>query len=245
MDYRRTNAGLIIVGDAFGRDEMQTVEAEFGKAPSFIPKFPLIICDPPYGKIVKQKWDVAQYFKWWLHCAEVAADDATVVMFGGVGKKGDRPFLEFCASVEIDSPSWEGEFITWKKKRSYGKERNYLFTREEMFILRRGNPTFNKPYLEEKRGYPGYNKKYPAKSEFLRRSNVWTDITEMFRGKVHPTQKPDLLYKVIIETHSAPGDVVYDPAAGSGVTARVARELDRRYCIIEKKREYLKRAGLW
>jgi DNA modification methylase len=223
---------------------MSTVDAEFGRPPSFIPEFKLIICDAPYGGITKEKWDVAHYFKWWHHCVRVAAPDATIVMFGGVGKKGHRPFLEFVSQVEIESPSWEGEFVTWKKRRGFGKQRNYLFTREELFILKRGEPPFHIPLLDEKRGYPGFNKKYPAKSEFLRRSNVWSDITEIFRGKIHPTQKPDKLYEVIVETHSDPGDVVYDPCAGSGTTARAALKTGRRYCIVEKKRNYLKLAGL-
>jgi hypothetical protein len=48
---------------------------------------------------------------------------------------------------------------------------------------------FNVPLLDKKRGYTGYNKKYPAKSEFFMRSNVWTDVTEIVQEKLHPTQK--------------------------------------------------------
>jgi tRNA G10 N-methylase Trm11 len=34
------------------------------------PLFPLIICDPPYGKIIKAKWDIADYWFWFRHCVE-------------------------------------------------------------------------------------------------------------------------------------------------------------------------------
>jgi DNA modification methylase len=83
----------------------------------------------------------------------------------------------------------------------------------------------------------------------LRCTNVWTDITELFKGKIHPTQKPDALYKRLIETHSNPGDIIYDPCAGSVTTARVARALEsyrrgRRFVIVEQEEEYLRKAGL-
>ena len=51
-----------------------------------------------------------------------------------------------------------------------------------------------------KRGYAGCNEKYPAKSEFLRRTNVWDDVTEILRGKVHVNQKPERLMEVPIES---------------------------------------------
>ena len=226
------DVGVVIVGDAFEQDPSRG-------------QFPLIICDPPYGGITKEDWDVSSsYDQWFLHCADHATPDATIVMWGGVGKYRNRPFLRFAASVE-DHAGWQiKNWITWAKKRAYGVSDNYLFTREECLILTRGKPTFNIPLLEVKRGYAGYNAKYPAKSEYLRRTNVWTDITEIFKGKVHPTQKPDALYEVLIATHSSPGDVVYDPCAGSGVTVRAARKLGRNFCVVEKEEKYLEAGGI-
>lgn len=197
-------------------------------------RFPLIICDCPYGRIIKKRWDVADYPAWMRLCSDRSLDDATICMWGGIGKRGHRPFLQFAATVEQDFPEWTiANWITWKKKRAYGVPRNYLFTREECLILTRGKPPFNIPYLATERGYPGYSKKYPAKSKFLRRANVWTDITEILRGKTHIAQKPDALYRVLIETHSNPGDVVFDPCSGSGTTARAAKLCGRGSVLIE------------
>jgi DNA modification methylase len=247
MRYKRFQAGLVVQGDAFDSEVMSTVDAECGKEINhYIPAFSLIICDPPYGEITDEKWDNAEYLRWFDHCARVCADNGTIVMWGGIGKHQNRPFLEFAASIEKQRPFWRIlNWITWAKKRAYGKARDYLFTREEMLILVNGNEyTFNIPLLDKKRGYTGYNPKYPAKSEFLRRTNVWSDITEMFRDKIHPTQKPDELYKVIIETHSKETDTVYDPCAGSGTTARAAMSTGRRFCIVEREVSYLRAAGL-
>lgn len=245
MNYRTYNEGLVVCGDAFDPIVIQTVDAQYGD-PKYdhAARFPFIICDPPYGEITKEKWDVAEYARWFQHCVQASATNATIALWGGVGKPRNRPFVEFAGQLEKRFPGWEiSDWVTWSKKRAYGKARNYLFTREECIIVSRGKPTFNVPLLETKRGYAGYNPKYPAKSEFLRRTNVWTDITEIFKGKIHPTQKPDKLYEVLISTHSKPGDVVYDPCAGSGTTARVAAKLGRQYCIVEKKLEYLEVAG--
>ena len=85
-----------------------------------------------------------------------------------------------------------------------------------------------------KRGYAGYNKDYPAKSEFLRRTNVWTDVTELFRGKIHPAEKPSRLAEIMIETSSLPGEWVLDPFAGSGSTGVAAANLGRPCLLIEE-----------
>lgn len=246
--YRLRGGSLVVCGDAFAESTKELVDAQFGVGKkNHISAFPLIICDPPYGNIVKVKeWDdLAEYRKWFAHCAEVAAANATICMWGGIGKPGARHFVKFAAEVEERNPSWQiKNWVTWGKRRAYGVSDNYLFTREECLILTRGKPTFNVPLLEELRGYAGYNPDYPAKSEYKRRTNVWSDITELFKGKIHPTQKPDKLYEVLVATHSTKGDAVYDPCAGSGVTARACETLGRRYCVVEKHRPYLDAAGL-
>ena len=245
-EMQRVGDSYAICGDAFDWQTIGKVQALINPSRDLAQGAPLLICDPPYGGIVKEAWDVAQYRKWMGVCLMHAAPDSTIAMWGGIGKPLNRPFLGFAMSVEGEFPAWEiADWITWKKRRGYGKPRNYLFTREECLILRKGRPTFNVPLLTELRGYPGYNKAYPAKSEYLRRSNVWTDVNELFRGKLHPTQKPDALYRVLVETHSKPGDWVVDLCAGSGVTLRVCEATGRRACIVERDRGYLVRAGIF
>ena len=253
MLYQKIGDSLVVCGDSKSKEVKECIDAQYGIGQiDFIPKFKLIICDPPYGKIVDEKWDknLADYEGWFAHCNEVSAISSTIIMWGGVGKHRERQFLKWVSTVEDHYPQWEGSFCTWAKKRAYGIPDDYLFCREEAFILykgprgKTGMPPFNIPLLETKRGYEGYNKEYPAKSEFLRRTNVWTDITELFKGKIHPTQKPDALYEMLINTHSNEGDTVYDPCAGSGTTARAAVKTGRNYCIVEVLREYLEKANL-
>jgi site-specific DNA-methyltransferase (adenine-specific) len=145
--------------------------------------------------------------------------------------------MRYLCDVEIKDQFELANLITWKKRRAYGVQWNYLFTREELAYFVKGpmkKPRkFHVPLLDEKRGYAGYNAKYPAKSEFYRRSNVWTDITELMRGKVHPTEKVQRLHEVMIEVHTDPGEWIIDPFAGSGVTGFAARKLGRRFALVE------------
>jgi hypothetical protein len=93
--------------------------------------------------------------------------------------------------------------------------------------------TFNVPLLDKDRGYAGYNKKYPAKSPKLRRTNVWDDVTEIFKGKIHECQKPDKLYEVIYSTWRSSGPVL-DLFGGSGAAAVAAHRLGIPSCIVER-----------
>jgi DNA modification methylase len=75
-------------------------------------------------------------------------------------------------------------------------------------------------------------------------TDVWNDIN-FYRDKnikIHPTQKPLQLLKRIILASSNKGDLVCDPFAGSGVTARVCKDLERNYVACEKDSDYYEKA---
>jgi DNA modification methylase len=206
--------------------------------------FPLIIADPPYVDILPEEWDCteSQYDKLAVMIERLLPDGGTAYVWGGIGKPPkpgkapNRVFFDWLSRVERGSKLRIHTLITWSKKRAYGKADNYLFTREECVMLIKGSKprTFNVPLLEVKRGYAGYNPKYPAKSEYLRRTNVWTDVTELFKGKIHPAEKPSRLAEIMIETSSQPGERVLDPFAGSGSTGVAAAKLGRHCLLIEK-----------
>lgn len=242
MEVTAVPGGYVILG-TFGREEVSSQITDLVSA------FPLIIADPPYGNIVPEKWDAVgqdedlfadQLLKWTRQLATHALDGGALYMWGGTGRPGFRPFYRY--AYDVDHTDFKlANHITWGKKRAFGVSHNYLYTREECLYLVKGDikkpRMFNIPLLEEKRGYAGYNKKYPAKSEFKRRTNVWTDITELFSGKLHTAQKPERLAEVMIETHTSPGDWVLDPFSGSGSTGLAARKLGRRFVLVDSDYE--------
>lgn len=233
--------GLAILGDSTSVDTLEEVKKYLGDSSGV----PLIATDPPYGNIVMEHWDRVKetddeyadlMIKWTRLWSQLLLQGGAFYVWGGIGLPGFRPFIKYLTRIEDDNFKL-ANLITWSKKRAYGVQNNYLFTREELAYFTKGNPKkplkFNIPLLETKRGYAGYNAKYPAKSEYFRRTNVWMDVNEIFRGKLHPTQKPDRVVEIPIEVHTDPGDFVIDPFAGSGSTAAAARKLNRRFIVIE------------
>jgi site-specific DNA-methyltransferase (adenine-specific) len=237
--------GLAINGDSTSQEVVDEVKSYLGNDTCV----PLIATDPPYGNIVMEHWDrtkmsddeYADYMIQWTRLwSQVLVQGGAFYVWGGIGLPNFRPFIKYLTRVEDDNFKMSN-LITWSKKRAYGVQNNYLFTREELAYFTKGNPKkpykFNIPLLETKRGYAGYNKEYPAKSEFFRRTNVWMDINEIFKGKLHPTQKPSRVVEIPIEVHTDPGEYVIDPFAGSGATAFAARKLGRKFIVVEKDEE--------
>jgi len=190
----------------------------------------LCLTDPPYN-IGVAHWDKREDHAEWLlrHLIAVhpkLTSDGSLVFFAGLGRHGDHPIFRIVSGLEryYTFRNW----ITWKKRRAYGKKQDYLYVREEILWFSKGpNVRFNIPLLDEKRGYSGFNPKYPAKSEYKRVGNVWTDIPELMRPK-RVCQKPLPLVERLVLTHSNAGDLVIDPFAGTGVTIEAALKHGRR-----------------
>lgn len=50
-------------------------------------------------------------------------------------------------------------------------------------------------------------------------------------------EKPTKLAEIMIETHTRKGDTVLDPFAGSGSTGSAARNLGRKFILIERDKK--------
>ena len=57
----------------------------------------------------------------------------------------------------------------------------------------------------------------------------------------HPCQMPETVLERIVQVSSRPGDVVYDPFAGSGTTLAVAKKLSRKYLGTELSADYVEK----
>lgn len=244
MKIAKFDDGYVICADS-------TCPKTFDKIKELVGDVALIVADPPYGNIVKEKWDrvtdpdvtfVNWMIDWTKMWSNALLDNGAFYVWGGIGKPEFRPFLKYITSVEVKSKFELANIITWSKKRGYGVQNNYLFTREECAYFTKGNAkaprTFNIPFLKVIRPYKGFNKKYPAKHDNYRRTNVWTDITEIMQGKKHPTQKQQRVIEIPIEIHTHPGEWVLDPFAGIGTTAHACRKLNRKFIVIESDENY-------
>jgi len=71
-------------------------------------------------------------------------------------------------------------------------------------------------------------------------TDVWwiTIVPTNSREKTgYPTQKPLKLLERIVRVHSSPGDLVLDFFAGSGTTGQAARNLGRRFLLVDASRQ--------
>lgn len=70
------------------------------------------------------------------------------------------------------------------------------------------------------------------------RYNVWDIPHTGVAGATHPAPFPEDLARDHIRSWSNEGDIVLDPFGGSGTTAKMARELGRRFIHIDVNEEY-------
>lgn len=144
--------------------------------------------------------------------------------------------------------------ITWQREKGRGAKANWKNGMEDIWFAVHDpkNYYFDVEAVKQKRRVLAPYRKDGAPKDWQETddgnyrltypSNFWDDITVPFwsmpENTDHPTQKPEKLYAKLILASSRPGDIVFDPFAGSGTTAVVAKKLNRRWCTVELNEEY-------
>lgn len=155
-------------------------------------------------------------------------------LFNEVTQAYSDEYLARFTNTDPDGRKWEGGNLTAKGLRGGGYSYTYkgcaslwrcpLATMEQHDQAGRLHFTSNngirlKVYLDELKGMPC--------------QALWDDIpavnSQAAERVDYATQKPETLLKRIIQTSSSPGMVVADFFGGSGVTAKVAHDLGRRF----------------
>jgi DNA modification methylase len=87
---------------------------------------------------------------------------------------------------------------------------------------------------------PNYNDYIYKFNQETGLTDIWNDINfyDKTFDKIHPTQKPYKLIERLIKCSSNEEDVVLDIFSGSGMTARVCKDLKRRFKGCEKNKLY-------
>jgi len=143
--------------------------------------------------------------------------------------------------------------MIWQKTNPMPKvkTKRYFDVFEYMFILSKGQPkTFNPLLVECKLGGKVYNSTCKnmggengrTKKEFILNktryaNNIW-QIAVSKNNTKHPAVFPEQLAKDHIISWSNEGDIVFDPFMGSGTTAKMAEETNRKWVGIEVSEEY-------
>ncbi|MBS7094748.1 MAG: site-specific DNA-methyltransferase [Azospirillum sp.] len=230
------------------------------KAIDFLPEksVDLMIVDPPYnltknfGKSTFKERENSAYQQWldeWLSkTVRLLKDNASVYI---------------CADwkTSIAIPEIAGKYfllqnrISWEREKGRGASNNWKNCLEDIwFFTKSKDYTFNLEAVKvQRRVIAPYRDKSGLPKDWVQNdderyrltapSNIWTDISIPFwsmpENTPHPTQKPEKLIAKLILASSNPGDLVFDPFAGSGTTAVTAKKLGRHYVGIEREKEYV------
>ena len=131
--------------------------------------------------------------------------------------------LIFCSNKQISKTMiyWEQKgysttLLVWKKPNAIPFGNGKYYSDTEYIVYVRGD---NVPFTTGKSKV--FNVNYPSK-------------------RLHPTQKPEILIKKLIEIHSIENGIILDPFLGSGTTAVACKELGRNFIGIEISPEYCK-----
>ena len=205
-----------------------------------------IITDPPYnlGLFMHQRntnlkkmrdnqfayagWDNLEFEKWqqnmklWLHeCHRVLKKRGTLIIFMSIIKVGDLIKL-----AEQEGFYYKTTGI-WHKKNPMPRNMKIQFVNStECWIY----------FIND--GTSGtFHNNGSVCHDFFESSIC--PASEKKYGK-HPTQKPLVIMKNLIEILTNPDDIILDSFMGSGSTCVAAKQLGRRYIGIELNEEYYK-----
>jgi site-specific DNA-methyltransferase (adenine-specific) len=205
----------------------------------------LVVCDPPYN-IQLADWDRhGDYLAWasrWLREAErVLHDGGNLVIFGGLqyqAEAGSGDLLTLLHHLRSASAMRLVNLVVWTYPNGMSAHRFFANRHEEIAWFGKTAGYYfdldavREPYDEAtKAAYARDKRLRPETLEKGRNpTNVWRigRLNANAKERVgHPTQKPRVLLQRIVRALSAPGSVVLDLFAGSGVVTRVAIEEGR------------------
>jgi len=227
--------------------------------------FQAIIADPPYFQVLLgETWDnqwqtEEEYLDWtkdWIEkSARVLKDDGLFFIFGQLGKR-EHLWLHVCSMATRQLQFHD--MLIWDRAVGYN-ERSDSFTPcyEMILVLRKSKdakPFFDKDavrisYDEETKKLYLKDKRYKdldARKAHLEKGKYATNILRVpslkgsSKEKVgHPSQKPLKLIEMLVVSSTRENDLILDPFSGSGTTAVVCQNLNRRFVGIEIESKYI------
>jgi len=124
--------------------------------------------------------------------------------------------------------------------RSNGNRYSQIF--EYMFVFSINEPKTANLIIDKQNKWAGFkdfsNKLKNPVPDFSPRNNIWKYVTSFNDETEHPAPFPEKLVADHINTWSNEGDLIYDCFMGSGTTAKISHELNRKWIGSEISKEY-------
>lgn len=211
----------------------------------------LAVHDPPYNLVAFKERKLREYIDWckiWVtNTWNVLAEDSAFYVWLGADQKNQfQPLPDFM--IMMRETDFEARsFLTMRKQRGYGTQKNWMAVRQELLYYVKGNPNFTVQYTDIPKILRGYYKKVGgrmtenlerSKSNNIRPGNVWVDIQQVFYRMEENVsgcyaQKPLDSISRIVEASSTTGDLVIDFFSHSGTTLMASELLNRRCFTVD------------
>lgn len=223
----------------------------------------MILCDLPYGTTAC-KWDtIIPFDKLWEQYERIIKNNGAIVLFG------KEPFSSYLRLSNVKLYKYD---IIWRKDRLtniftvkyrvgdihenisifYKKQCVYNPQKTDGWIAKNRPNCKTKIKLSKGNITETMGVKYTPANMYSEKINP-VSIIEFTRERshkikrLHPTQKPQLLFEYLIKTYTNENDLVLDNTAGSGTTAIACLNTNRQFIVMEKEQKYydiiLKRVG--
>ncbi len=201
----------------------------------------MILCDMPYGTTAC-KWDsVLDLDKLWEQYKRIIKDNGAIVL------TASQPFTSVLVMSNLKM--YRHQWI-WNKNNSAGfmtvKIRPFAIC-EDILIFSKNKVNYY-PQMEKRgklRIKGGYSISdnygilpFKSKNNLYYPKNLLNISNASQKDKLHPTQKPVLLFEYLIKTYTNKDNLVLDNCAGSGTTGIACLNLKRKFILIEKDKEY-------
>ena len=223
-------------------------------------KFPdksidMILCDLPYGT-TQCKWDIIIPFKnLWEQYKRIIKDGGVIAL------TSSQPFTSLLISSNLDMFKycwiWEKDnasnFFAAKFQPLNNTEDVCIFstgganngTKNPIPYFPQGIDYVNETHINGKNvgGLIGQAHKTAMKEgrEYTQNQTGYPFKTLKFKrdsNKIHPTQKPVLLFEYLIKTYTKDNNIILDNTAGSCTTAIASKNTNRRWICIEQDQKY-------
>lgn len=225
-----------------------------------------IVTDPPYGIAFNgvtsnTDWDIITDYKNFItnflfEAKRVIKDDGTIWLF--CARTEIRTVFQAIedAGLKCNMQNW----LTYARQKGRGTKNKLKSQAEEVLHITKGKQYTWHPieYLREcvipyvKDGKPRGWFIDQNTGERLRWSGVGNVLcftspffNSKFEKQIHSTQKPVLLIAELILLSSKPGEVIFDPFAGSGSCGIAAQITDRKWIGCELDEDMYNKANNW
>ena len=212
----------------------------------------LLFADLPYG-ITQNNWDKLIPMDCFWKQAKRVCKPRTALVF--------TTMQPFTALLVVSNIEWFRYEIIWKKNKVRGflnAKRQPLRVHENVVVFYKDQPLY----------YPQMTTGHAAVHAYTKHTSDGTNYGTTKQGisgggattryptsvldipvvnndspeRIHPTQKPVDLPAWFIRTYTLPGQLVLDPAAGSGSTLVAAKQLGRRFVGFENEEDTFEKA---